>query len=436
MAKEVSCRAVAHLLDVIKAKEIPQEVLLKGIPYSLEYLQKKHERIEWEVYCQFLKNLRPIFNDEEFFEFGQAWIKSKFFLPWAILLRLLLNLGKSLPLAQNRIEQLASQFFAAINFRFERVGPNGLKVTLKIKDKYEFCPEHFLIVKGSLSVIPAIRGYRDAQVTMKWIDRGATFEVTESKKTKVHSWFYKKIFWLFTARATINEIIEAHNALILRYQELEKARQELANLSQKLIDLREQERQRIANELHDDIGGNLSSIALLGEVLANKLSLLEKERKQLQEIPRIARVTAESMHDIIWFINPENDSMDRLVVKMRETANLMLDQANFTFDAPSRRFSFEVDASFRRNLYLIYKEILQNIIKHAQATQVAIAIEETGSLLQLRVADNGVGFNTELKYHGTGLKNLKRRTKEMGGTITISSRTGGGTLITFKTKIP
>ena len=86
-------------------------------------------------------------------------------------------------------------------------------------------------------------------------------------------------------------------------------------------------RSRIASDLHDEIGGNLSSIALIGQVLQDKLKPRPPLEKKLQEIPRIARLTAESMRDIVWFINPENDDMDKLLTKMRETANLMLDTA-------------------------------------------------------------------------------------------------------------
>jgi signal transduction histidine kinase/ligand-binding sensor domain-containing protein len=198
---------------------------------------------------------------------------------------------------------------------------------------------------------------------------------------------------------------------------------------------KEQMRRRIAGDLHDEIGSSLSTIALISQMVVSKKSR-SAEKSRLKEIPKIARQAAESMRDIIWFINPENDSMDKLVIKMRETANLMLDQANFTFDAPFRRFSCEVDASFRRNLFLIYKEILQNILKHARATHIAIGIDEVGSFLHLRIADNGVGFDTESKYPGTGLRSLQRRAMEMGGTITITSNRGSGTFVTFKAKIP
>lgn len=199
---------------------------------------------------------------------------------------------------------------------------------------------------------------------------------------------------------------------------------------------KEQMRSRIAGDLHDEIGSNLSTIAIVSQIAADKLKAGDSEKRRLQEIPRLARQTAESMRDIIWFINPENDSMDKLVVKMRQTANLMLEHIDFSFNAPATEISFAADVNFRRNLYLIYKECLQNIIKHAQATKVEIAITMSGSCFQLRVSDNGIGFDAAREFAGNGLKNFQWRAAEMGGTIEISSDRSSGTTVRLVIKIP
>jgi signal transduction histidine kinase len=194
---------------------------------------------------------------------------------------------------------------------------------------------------------------------------------------------------------------------------------------------KEQMRSRIASDLHDEIGSNLSSIAIISQMLEKKLKLAEPEKHRLQEIPRIARSTAESMRDIIWFINPENDSMDKLMVKMRETANLLLESVDFTFLMPEAGIAFEAEIDFRRNLYLIYKEILQNIIKHAQATKVEITIYKSDQCFGLRVADNGIGFDPAKEYLGNGLKNFQRRAMAMGGTVEVTSSKGHGSNVTL-----
>ncbi len=146
-------------------------------------------------------------------------------------------------------------------------------------------------------------------------------------------------------------------------------------------------------------------------------------------------MTAESMRDIVWFIHPENDDMDKLLTKMRETANQMLEMQDFTFNIPEGGITLETDLNFRRNLYLIYKECLQNIIKHSRAKKVKIETSEENHCLKLRVCDDGVGFDTFKEYSGNGLKNLKRRAGQMGGQLDINSVKGKGTRVELVVKI-
>jgi len=121
---------------------------------------------------------------------------------------------------------------------------------------------------------------------------------------------------------------------------------------------------------------------------------------------------------------------------MRDTANLMLESIDFTFIAPKRGIIPEADLHFRRNLYLIYKECLQNIVKHAKATKVEIEIQESNGCFRLRISDDGSGFDTTSNYDGDGLKNIQRRAVELGGAVQIGSSPGNGTTITVVAKIP
>ena len=197
---------------------------------------------------------------------------------------------------------------------------------------------------------------------------------------------------------------------------------------------KEQMRSRIASDLHDDIGGNLSSISMISQMLEKKKVLGREEKKWLKDINKIARMTAESMRDIIWFVNPENDDLDKLLVKMRQTANLMLENIDFTYTVPDCGTAVKTDIHFRRNLFLMYKEILQNIIKHARATEVVISISNTNGIFEIQVKDNGTGFDTAQTTQGNGLKNLSCRAGEIRGDLNIDSRPGCGTLVRFTVK--
>jgi ligand-binding sensor domain-containing protein/signal transduction histidine kinase len=197
---------------------------------------------------------------------------------------------------------------------------------------------------------------------------------------------------------------------------------------------KEQMRSRIASDLHDDIGSNLSSITMISQMLEKKKRIGKDERQWLKDINKIARVTAESMRDIIWFINPENDDINKLLVKMRQTTNLMLENIDFTYTLPEKKPVIKTDINFRRNLFLIYKEILQNIIKHAKATSVSISIYNSNSILGLQVKDNGIGFDTGKRYQGNGLINLNNRARDIQGELTIESCVGSGTQVRLTVK--
>ena len=112
------------------------------------------------------------------------------------------------------------------------------------------------------------------------------------------------------------------------------------------------------------------------------------------------------MREIIWFVNPKNDSMEKLIVKMRDTANMMLNSIDSTFEATGDVFPKETDINFRRNFYLIFKESLQNIIKHSEAKKVWIQIFADQNCIRLLMKDNGTGFDASVDSRGQGLKNM------------------------------
>lgn len=192
---------------------------------------------------------------------------------------------------------------------------------------------------------------------------------------------------------------------------------------------KEQMRSRIASDLHDEIGSNLSSIAVISQMLQRRQEIGDKEQHKLREIQRVSQQTATAMRDIVWFVNPINDTMEKLFGKMRQTANLMLDHIDFTFQIPDAPVDREPDLNFRRNLYLTYKEALQNIVKHADAKQVDIAMAIDNERLILKVRDDGIGFDPSASRDGNGLNNFGSRAAAMGGAVTVSAAPQAGTVV-------
>jgi signal transduction histidine kinase len=192
---------------------------------------------------------------------------------------------------------------------------------------------------------------------------------------------------------------------------------------------------RIASDLHDDLGSNLSGIALLTDLVGDQLTP-GAERDRLAFVSRTARQMADTLKDLVWTINPGNDTFDNLALRMKDTAATLLNGIDHTFVGAERPLPLKLPIEARRNLYLTYKEILHNIVKHSKAGRVEITFAETGGRLVLTVADDGVGFRQEDVVSGSGLGNIRARARAAGGEAVVDSRPGGGTRISVDIKIP
>jgi two-component sensor histidine kinase len=202
-------------------------------------------------------------------------------------------------------------------------------------------------------------------------------------------------------------------------------------------------RTRIATDLHDDIGANLTRIAMLSEVAKQTLGVgpgphssqpvLDNGRDDgpLLSIARIARESVSSMSDIVWSIDPEQDSLLDLTRKMRQHADevFTLRDIELQFTAPGSNQNLRLGVDMRRDLLLIFKEAVSNAARHSGCTRATIALHLRDSKVLLEIADNGVGFDQSIEREGQGLRSLKRRAAASHGTLEISSEPGAGTII-------
>ena len=193
-------------------------------------------------------------------------------------------------------------------------------------------------------------------------------------------------------------------------------------------------RTRIASDLHDDVGTDLSSIVLATQAMERKLPHAPVQRDELRQIGSIAKRTQDLMRDIVWVLNSRNDSMGALAQKMREVAGRVLGGISFTFDAPAAPFEEKMSLDFKRTIFLFYKECLNNIVKHASATTVKIEIQSHDGQLVLRIADNGKGFKSAMPTTGLGLTSLRARAEHVGGRLAIDSDEAVGTRISLTVK--
>lgn len=185
-------------------------------------------------------------------------------------------------------------------------------------------------------------------------------------------------------------------------------------------------RTRIATDLHDDIGANLTRIALLSEVAKQGA-----EDGPLASITRIARESVSSMSDIVWAINPKRENLIDLTRRMRQHADeiFTLRGIELRFAAPPATDSPKLGVDVRRDLLLIFKEAVNNSARHSRCSRVEIDLRMEDSRLRLTVADDGVGFDRSIDSEGQGLTSMRRRAQRLNGTLDITSESGLGTTL-------
>lgn len=225
--------------------------------------------------------------------------------------------------------------------------------------------------------------------------------------------------------------------------EANRAEEDLSRTrAERLIELA-RVRTRIATDLHDDIGASLTQIAILSEVARQQN--MQGNGASLDPLNRIVNVSnelVETMSDIVWAINPEKDRLQDLIQRMRRFASDLLTAkgVHFDFNTPSYVLEIPLGANARREVFLIFKESLTNIAKHAAATEVKIDFDISQDDLSLSITDNGHGFDLEQsgpaltawEKGGHGIFSMKKRAAELNGKLDIKSEVGRGTTITVR----
>jgi ligand-binding sensor domain-containing protein/two-component sensor histidine kinase len=193
-------------------------------------------------------------------------------------------------------------------------------------------------------------------------------------------------------------------------------------------------RNRIATDLHDDIGSTLTNISVLSELSDKTLEQPAKARQYLQRITEEVNASGQALDDIIWSINTQNDTLDEMVARMRRFASELFDHTNtrYYFILEEDSGDKKLDMEHRRDVYLVYKETLSNIYKHASAKNVFIRLALANHLLEMDIRDDGRGFDPNHSTNRNGLKNMRARVDKWKGIITIESGEGKGTFIQIK----
>jgi signal transduction histidine kinase len=240
-----------------------------------------------------------------------------------------------------------------------------------------------------------------------WNEEGTAFVFKLQPHFYQTAWFYLLCLSLFSA-----SIWTIHRYRLGRALELERIRS------------------RIASDLHDDIGSGLSRIAVLADVLSRHV--LEKEpHEKISRIASSSRDLIDSMSDIVWAVNPARDQFSDLINRMRRFANDVLSEQDIdlrfqTSNIPAER---QLGADLRRQIYLIFKESVNNVARHSNCTAANISFLIEGNRLIIEVADNGRGFEPGGQRTGHGLKSIGQRAESIRGIVKVQTAPGKGTTV-------
>ncbi|GAA5128994.1 discoidin domain-containing protein [Luteolibacter yonseiensis] len=182
-------------------------------------------------------------------------------------------------------------------------------------------------------------------------------------------------------------------------------------------------RERIAGDLHDEVGSNLGSIQMIADLAEGRSG----PSAELKRIQRIAAETVSAVRDIVWLLRPTGDHRIGTVEHLRETSSIMLETLEWKFTANEEAWQVELPEESNRDLFLFFREALHNIMRHAKAATVEIHAEKVGNVFRLNISDNGVGIEPAKLERPATLRALRQRTESLGAELQVESSAETGT---------
>ena len=191
-------------------------------------------------------------------------------------------------------------------------------------------------------------------------------------------------------------------------------------------------RHAISRDLHDEIGSNISKIALLSEVMKQN-PVKEHNITNMEKITSAAHEALKNMGEIVWYMNPKNDMLESLVAYTRKYAAEYFEYTSIEckVNIPSTIRKVPISGDKRRNVFLAVKEALHNVVKHSDATMVSLTIINIDHSVEIKIQDNGKGFEHGDNNFGNGLHNMRSRMNQIGGNFAIENKVGATVKLSF-----
>jgi signal transduction histidine kinase len=255
-------------------------------------------------------------------------------------------------------------------------------------------------------------------------------------------WTLKKLLWMAAALGFVTlaafiwvAVLRRRVAERTRELEIQIQKRQLAERTREI----EQERARVAHDLHDDLGSGLTEVNMLTTLAKSPTTSAEEKERYLGELSDTARRMVTSLDEIVWAVNPRNDTIASLASYFGSYAQRLLDLASVAcgLDIAHDLPEHPLDPRFRQELFFAFKEALTNIVRHAGATQVWLRISVRDDCLIVEVSDNGRGFDPGNHHAGDdGLANMNERLKSLDGQCEITSSAREGTTVCFRAPLP
>ena len=347
-----------------------------------------------------------------------------------------------------------------------------IQVTARLVDRTQHGSEQFLILQQSNFIFQASLKQTNGGDRFALLENGSRLAVTgvcriepgeweqgENWRAKSFSilmrsaddvallesppwWTLKKLLWIagglgFVTLAAFGWVMVLRRQVAERTRQLEKQIQERqrAERGREI----EQERARVAHDLHDDLGAGLTEVNMLSSLAKSSTTTAEEKNRYLDDLTETARRMVTSLDEIVWAVNPRNDTIASLASYFGSYAQRLLELAAVScgLDVAEDLPEHPLDPKFRQEIFLAFKEALTNIVRHAQATQVWLRISVRDDQLIVELADDGQGFNlSERKTGDDGLANIQERLQSLGGDCTITSDLQKGTTVRFQAPLP
>jgi signal transduction histidine kinase len=223
---------------------------------------------------------------------------------------------------------------------------------------------------------------------------------------------------------------------LVYYFSTQKLQRQVALLRQQ--EALEHERARIARDLHDQLGANLTQVALLAEMAETDKNIPAEVEDHARQITQTARETTKALDEIVWAVNPSNDTLEGLINYSGKYAQeyFALAGLRYRVDIPSQLPDVILPPDVRHNVFLAFKESVNNVVKHAHASEVHVRLQLSPESFTLEIEDNGRGpGGAEQKSGRNGLRNMRKRMEDVGGNFSIGPAAGQGTLVRLSAPI-